>query len=91
VVSEEETKQIKDKAREELDREFADSQKAQSTVDTMGGKWQQMTAPQDMTLPVDTGYAEDELVKVGLASINPQGKVPCFLFFSHFNIFIYFF
>jgi hypothetical protein len=44
-------------------------------VDTMGGKWQKMTAPQDMTKPVDTGYAEEELVKVGVASINPQGKV----------------
>lgn len=41
----------------------------------MGGKWQKMTAPQDMTKPVDTGVEEDNLVKVGLASINTQGKV----------------
>lgn len=74
VVTEEEAKAIKDQARQVLDKEFAESQKAQPTVDTMGGKWQKMTAPQDMTKPVDTGYAEEELVKVGVASINPQGK-----------------
>ncbi len=51
-------------------------------VDTMNGKWASMTAPQDMTIPVLTGVAEDQLIKVGLASINPQGKVTLFLITS---------
>jgi len=41
----------------------------------MNGKWSKMTAPQDMTKPVDTGYPEEGLIKVGLASVDTKGKV----------------
>jgi len=75
LLTEEEIKLIKDSAREVLDKEFAESQTAQSTVDTMNGKWSKMTAPQDMTKPVDTGYPEEGLIKVGLASVDTKGKV----------------